>query len=398
MRIIGFARRKTGCFNLFQPIMKPLDAPHSRSSLDLQKDAGDESHATEERPSQLAKCLRCDQTVDDGLHLGPDGPSTLCFPCHRRYSCRELPLYRHSNGSITVFRLSAGHRVDHVGFQLEGMQRDLAQPIVKPWLGKARESATVLATKKVQSRPAERLTHLEKVPFKFQRVDFHRTRVSGVAAARRMASARKGNSVLGGYTRVKEEENAGSQSQHESRTGRDFLRVNHTARAPDSAQVRIGETTGGLRLDTLVAFPEGNQLISGPARDGICMQTGSSGGGYLVRSGIAVKATCCTGGNAVVRRFAFHPNRQPEAFIGHVRQIFGLRSDFFMRYKDGADDEITVSTVEEITELFVVALESCISPVLIEVIPLHEDSQSHFASRGLVKLAEEFLEVKEKAS
>lgn len=366
VRVVGFNKRQTGFSNLFSPITEPLE-PKSSSCAGFREGSQDAKAWVPKDYGYERLCLKCASNSDDGLHLGPDGPHTLCIRCHRRYSCRELPLYKDVCGSITVSVTS--HRVDHVGFHLEGMQRDLAQPITEPWLGKARVSATVLETKKLRSRVVERVSRLEHTAFKFRKVHRHRNQAISIAASAAMMAAQRASPAVSGGVRVKGEDEAGLHSQHDSRAGRDLPRVNRVIRLANCAHGHKGEITGGSGSDT--ALQRGHQLAA--TRHGSSTQHRNLETRGPLRSGMAVKASCRTAGMVIVRRFAFDPKLRPETFIQHVRDIFSLTGDFFIRYKDEAGDEITVSTGAEITELFVVALETSVSPIRIEITPLYDD-------------------------
>lgn len=371
-KIVGFGTKQSGRNNFLMPLTEFVDPPAEKKVL---KDTDDEIISQAE-PADVS-CLRCREVCRDP-RLGPDGQKTLCLPCHRRYICRELPLYKDSSGSITVSCVVGGYRVDHVGFHLKGMQRDLTRPITKPWLGKARETATILTTRTLQCRIRD-VSRQHHMPFKFQTVQ--RRQNTFATGTSPFSSVRNGPVSS---PRVKEE--AATVPQHRLIPGsnRGYQKISNT----------VLTSSDGFNIDYKAGSAPSRIIDASLLKD---RTTASRGRSWTldrhhprdtsVRSGVAVKASCRISGSVVTRRFSLNPDRQPEYFIEDVRHIFGLQSDFYIRYKDSANDEITASTRMEISELFAIALESTVSPVVIEVILISDGLPFNHPTRGFLSMS-----------
>lgn len=66
---------------------------------------------------------------------GPDGPSTLCSTCNNKYLALNLPLFKHSSGTISAKPLKKSARVVAIGFDTRDKKgptrRDYCKPIVR---------------------------------------------------------------------------------------------------------------------------------------------------------------------------------------------------------------------------------------------------------------------------
>lgn len=394
MRVTGFTRKEKGgssVTNFFQPLIEPFNSRQTAKASQNNEAHENDHHDQIRHRLHVNTCLHCKKQDSSELQLGPDGPTTLCLLCHTSYSCRELPLYEDLNGVITVCRSPQSQRVDHVGFHLQGMQRDLTRPIIKPWLGKARQKATVL-TARTYERQLHQRTARPNVSKAYLRTHGISPHPSSVAAANAHMQRRHHRTAVQNVALEK-----GSSSKTENAVGIPFpmqgtskTTAQVTGVASDLAHQQHFSGTGGIGMRKSAIPPKDHDKPTteeGKPRRLLEI----SGQRCGVRSGIAVKATCLVRGGTETRRFAFNLNHTAESFIEFLQDIFELE-DFYIRYKDPANDEITVSTGAEIRELFAVFLECDMSPICIDVIPLCMEARGRILSRGLIEVVEQHRE------
>lgn len=335
-----------------------------------------------ERPTAYTGhvCLRCGKSTAN--HCGPDGKNTLCFSCFDVYKNCNLQLYQSAIGRVSVLPKNGVLKVKDYEFLNErpgektlSLEHIMRNPVVLllekfeeppvPMKGNSTAEGSALppvsyvrvTTHADMQKNKKRLRTEPKPSPSVQRVSRSMegggNGDSGPATKKRRLSVNEAPVQTDGRNAPASDEMGKGQKDDVICVDDDGRNATVDGGVGPGAVVR---KAGGITLNNgLVRLTNGNLL---PDREG-------ANGVRLIHS---VKA-CFTSreGKRLVHRFKLEENTSFKAFAHGLSYIFGIKKDVDVFYIDDEGDEVSLTSDNEMLELFDIVRKCRISPIRIRV-------------------------------
>lgn len=325
-------------------------------------------------------CFRCGKSIAD--HCGPDGKNTLCLSCFNVYKDCNLQLYQSANGKVSVLAKNSVLKVKDYEFPIE-KPGERAYSLDYIWL-----NPVVLLVENFEEPPmpvneSSQAGRLALEPISYVRVTTHAGMTSNRKRSReefeRSPSVQKvlwsAEGREGGNDRPTSDKARGSFAGERADVNRRKIlaSTDHVKKRANEA-VRTGSgctsasDTGSADFGQLTGNTVNLGLNNRPVRlNGVSPSSSKANGVCAIHS---VKASYVSvEGKRMVHRFKLEEKPCFRVLLHGLKYIFEVKEDVDVFYTDDGGDEVSLTSDNEMLELFDVVRKCRISPIRIKVAP-----------------------------
>lgn len=307
-----------------------VDAPHF--SIKEMRASG--------RENSVQACVKCDCITLKRKCGGPDGPSTLCNRCGRKYLQFRLPIYQRPDGSLTVVYTDGLVRVAHTGFEKRGRSRNLQKPITSfQDTDKGEGSVLNIRNGNDFTNEMDRSRGIEP-----QNPIIPVAEVPIIDLSTQNGQDSK-NADADGALHISPGKTSDGMTETD---GKEINNLPPTPNASGSALRLAMRRNGGRRADPGVGKVISKKSGSTSRDSPICM---------------FVKAVYIRGETKCVRRFPIVGKLTYASLCKKFEDIFCIHDSYILEYCDNEGDLVAMSSDAEVGELYRVVAAHDISPV-----------------------------------